>query len=76
VVAEIIYGDRVTSPRPTARHALASSALGVELGGAVGRLNARAARPAPSGARRQQVTWRDREPMLSLSGLPPYSQAS
>jgi Uma2 family endonuclease len=37
LVAEIIDGDLVTSPRPAARHALASSALGVELGGAFGR---------------------------------------
>jgi Uma2 family endonuclease len=37
LVAEIIDGDLVTSPRPAARHAMAASALGVELGGAFGR---------------------------------------
>lgn len=33
LVAEIIDGELVTSPRPSARHALASSRLGGELGG-------------------------------------------
>lgn len=32
LVAEIIDGDLVTSPRPSARHAAAASALGEELG--------------------------------------------
>jgi Uma2 family endonuclease len=39
LVAEIIDGDLITSPRPAARHAAASSALGVELGSAFGRSN-------------------------------------
>ena len=34
LVAELINGTLVTNPRPAARHALASSVLGVELGGA------------------------------------------
>jgi Uma2 family endonuclease len=33
LIGEIIDGDLVTQPRPTASHALASSTLGVELGG-------------------------------------------
>lgn len=37
LVGEIIDGELITSPRPAARHAVASSALGVELGGAFGR---------------------------------------
>ena len=32
LVAEIVFGNLVTHPRPTARHALAHSTLGVELG--------------------------------------------
>ena len=39
LVGEIIDGELVTSPRPAARHAAASSALGVDLGGAFGRSN-------------------------------------
>lgn len=39
VVGEIIDGELVVSPRPAARHASASSSLGVELGGAFGRSN-------------------------------------
>ncbi|HVV50643.1 MAG TPA: Uma2 family endonuclease [Polyangia bacterium] len=37
LVAEIVDGDLVTSPRPSARHALATSALSAEIGGAFGR---------------------------------------
>ncbi len=37
LVGEIIDGELVTSPRPAARHAMATSALGVDLGGAFGR---------------------------------------
>lgn len=37
LVAEIIDGELVTHPRPTARHALAASNLGVQLGGDFGR---------------------------------------
>jgi Uma2 family endonuclease len=33
LVAELIYGTLVTSPRPAARHAFAASGLGVDLGG-------------------------------------------
>ena len=32
LVAEIVDGDLITSPRPAARHALAASTLGMELG--------------------------------------------
>ena len=39
LVAEIIDGELVTSPRLAARHAAVSSALGVDLGGAFGRNN-------------------------------------
>ena len=37
LVAEIIDGELLTNPRPAARHALAASSLGVELGSAFGR---------------------------------------
>lgn len=37
LVAEIIDGELVTSPRPSARHAVAASALGADLHGAFGR---------------------------------------
>jgi Uma2 family endonuclease len=37
LVAEIIDGELVTSPRPAARHAVAASNLGVEIGGRFGR---------------------------------------
>ncbi len=33
VVGEIVYGELVVSPRPGPRHALASSTLGIEIGG-------------------------------------------
>jgi Uma2 family endonuclease len=39
LVAEIIDGELVTSPRPTARHAQASSAIGADLHNAFGRSN-------------------------------------
>jgi Uma2 family endonuclease len=39
LVAEIIDGELVTSPRPGARHAAVSSALGVDLGSSFGRSN-------------------------------------
>jgi Uma2 family endonuclease len=39
LVGEIIDGELVTSPRPTARHVAVSSALGVDLGSAFGRSN-------------------------------------
>jgi hypothetical protein len=39
LVTEIIDGELVTSPRPAARHAAVSSALGVDLGSAFGRSN-------------------------------------
>ena len=39
LVGEIIDGELVTSPRPSARHAAAASALGVDLGAAFGRNN-------------------------------------
>ena len=38
-MAEIIDGELVTSPRPTARHAVASSALGADIHNAFGRSN-------------------------------------
>jgi Uma2 family endonuclease len=37
LVAEIVDGELVTSPRPTARHAAASSALGADIHSAFGR---------------------------------------
>lgn len=37
LVAEIVDGELVTSPRPAARHAVASSALGADVGGPFGR---------------------------------------
>jgi Uma2 family endonuclease len=37
LVGEIVDGELITSPRPSARHAAASSALGVDLGGSFGR---------------------------------------
>jgi len=39
LVAEIIDGELITSPRPAGRHAFASSVLGVDLGGCFGRGN-------------------------------------
>jgi Uma2 family endonuclease len=39
LVAEIIDGELITSPRPAARHTVASSALGADLGSAFGRTN-------------------------------------
>jgi Uma2 family endonuclease len=39
LVAEIIDGELITSPRPTARHAVASSALGADILNAFGRNN-------------------------------------
>lgn len=37
LVAEIIHGQLVTHPRPAPRHAVASSSLGVEVGGPFGK---------------------------------------
>jgi Uma2 family endonuclease len=37
LVAEIIDGELVTSPRPSSPHALAASTIGVDVGGAFGR---------------------------------------
>jgi Uma2 family endonuclease len=39
LVGEIIDGELLTSPRPSARHAAVTSALGVDLGSAFGRNN-------------------------------------
>ena len=37
VIGEIIDGELIASPRPRARHALASSNLGIDVGGPFGR---------------------------------------
>jgi len=45
LVGEIVDGELIVSPRPSIRHAAASSALGVDLGGAFGRQGG----PGPGG---------------------------
>jgi Uma2 family endonuclease len=45
LVAEIIDGELVTSPRPASRHAVASSAIGAAVGGAFGIPPGRAGQP-------------------------------
>jgi hypothetical protein len=37
LVAEILDGELVTSPRPASPHALAASTIGIDVGGAFGR---------------------------------------
>jgi len=39
LVAEIIDGELITSPRPAARHTVAASELGIDIGGSFGRKN-------------------------------------
>ena len=59
VVGEIIDGELVVSPRPRLRHAHASSALGVELGGAFSR--------KPNGPDRPGGWWILNEPELHFA---------
>src|SRR6202012_4956663 len=57
LVAEIIAGELITSPRPTAEHSHASSNLGIEIGGPFDRVKG-----GPGG------WWILDEPEIHLSG--------
>ena len=58
LVAEILDGELVTSPRPASPHALAASAIGIDVGGAFGR--------PPGGAEAPGGWWIIDEPELHL----------